>query len=101
MKDYVHDDEDNGGVHVNSGIPNHAFYLAAMAFGGFAWERAGRIWYHALCNGLGRTSDFAGAAQATAASARSLFNAAAEKIVVEAWRRVGVSTRVVAAARVA
>jgi hypothetical protein len=29
---------DNGGVHVNSGIPNHAFYLAATALGGSAWE---------------------------------------------------------------
>ena len=34
--------EDNGGVHINSGIPNHAFYLAARRLGGFAWEKAGR-----------------------------------------------------------
>jgi len=30
---------DNGGVHINSGIPNHAFYLAAIGIGGNAWER--------------------------------------------------------------
>ena len=36
---------DNGGVHINSGIPNHAFYLAAVALGGNAWEQAGHIWY--------------------------------------------------------
>ena len=36
---------DNGGVHINSGIPNRAFYLAATALGGNAWEKAGRMWY--------------------------------------------------------
>jgi Zn-dependent metalloprotease len=30
MRDYVNTSGDNGGVHINSGIPNHAFYLAAM-----------------------------------------------------------------------
>lgn len=53
MRDYRNDADtwkDQGGVHINSGIPNHAFYLAAMAIGGYAWERAGRIWYHTLCD---------------------------------------------------
>jgi Zn-dependent metalloprotease len=90
MKSYVETEEDNGGVHVNSGIPNHAFYLAARAFGGHAWEKAGRIWYHALCNTLSRKSDFAGAAHATAVSAGTLFGAAAEKHVMDAWAAVGV-----------
>ena len=27
MKDYVETSEDNGGVHTNSGIPNHAYAL--------------------------------------------------------------------------
>lgn len=31
MKDYIQTKEDNGGVHLNSGIPNRAFYLAATA----------------------------------------------------------------------
>ena len=34
--------EDNGGVHLNSGIPNRAFHLAAARFGGHAWEKAAR-----------------------------------------------------------
>ena len=41
MADYVETTDDNGGVHINSGIPNHAFYLAATAIGGHAWEAAG------------------------------------------------------------
>ena len=34
-------------MHINSGIPNKAFYLR-RALGGLAWEQAGRIWYDAL-----------------------------------------------------
>lgn len=48
MKNFVHTFEDNGGVHINSGIPNHAFYQVATRIGGNAWESAGRIWYDAL-----------------------------------------------------
>jgi Zn-dependent metalloprotease len=36
MSGYFQGSDDNGGVHINSGIPNHAFYLAAMAIGGNA-----------------------------------------------------------------
>ena len=39
MKDFIKTREDNGGVHLNSGIPNRAFYLAATAIGGYAWEK--------------------------------------------------------------
>jgi Zn-dependent metalloprotease len=45
------EDEDAGGVHINSGIPNRAFYLAATMIGGYAWEGAGPIWYRALTSG--------------------------------------------------
>src|SRR5678815_4747497 len=53
MKDYVNTISDNGGVHINSGIPNHAFYVVATELGGFAWEKAGKIWYVALKDKLG------------------------------------------------
>ncbi|KAF7620093.1 hypothetical protein AFLA_000108 [Aspergillus flavus NRRL3357] len=49
-------DDDNGGVHVNSGIPNRAFHLAATKIGGYAWEGAGPIWYRALSSGKLRTN---------------------------------------------
>ncbi|MCP6675344.1 M4 family metallopeptidase, partial [Klebsiella pneumoniae] len=38
MDAYDNRHEDNGGVHINSGIPNHAFYRAAQAIGGNVWE---------------------------------------------------------------
>jgi Zn-dependent metalloprotease len=56
---YIETDDDNGGVHLNSGIPNRAFALAAIELGGFAWEEVGRIWYDVLTSGRLRTnSDF-------------------------------------------
>lgn len=48
MSKFVHTFQDNGGVHINSGIPNHAFYQVAIGIGGHAWEQAGRIWYETL-----------------------------------------------------
>jgi Zn-dependent metalloprotease len=85
---------DNGGVHINSGIPNHAFYLAASALGGHAWEKAGRIWYDALAKRLQPTSGFQDAAKAMLASAGVLFGAGGteEEAVRAAWQGVGVLT---------
>jgi Zn-dependent metalloprotease len=93
MEGYVQTSDDDGGVHINSGIPNHVFYLAASAIGGFAWEKAGQIWYVALTEKLRRDSDFAAAASLTAAAAGELFGAGAaeEKAVRAAWRQVGVA----------
>ena len=83
---------DNGGVHINSGIPNHAFYLLAISLGGYAWERAGKIWYDALCNRIRSDSTFKSAALATVASASSLYGStsAEQKAVKSAWQEVGV-----------
>ncbi len=93
LRDYRPEDwpEDNGGVHVFSGIPNHAFYLAAMKLGGNAWEKAGRIWYLALTDLLSRRATFADAALGTVTAADRLQGASAAKVVREAWEAVGVA----------
>jgi len=83
---------DNGGVHLNSGIPSHAFYLAATAIGGNAWERTGRIWYVTLTERLQPETDFASAADATVAVAGELFGSAEQAAVRSAWEQVGVLT---------
>ncbi|WP_433547767.1 M4 family metallopeptidase [Streptomyces sp. CA-294286] len=92
MDDYVTTGRDNGGVHINSGIPNHAFYLLATALGGKAWERAGQIWYDTLTAGtLTVTPTFADFARATAAAARGRFGEGEElESLLKAWERVGV-----------
>jgi Zn-dependent metalloprotease len=89
MDDYVDTTEDNGGVHTNSGIPNRAFYLAATAMGGNAWDGAGKIWYAALTSGIGADTDFSAFAAATVKAAGAV-SAEAEKAVTEAWQGVKV-----------
>ena len=84
--------DDDGGVHTNSGIPNHAFYLVATALGGYAWERAGLIWYKTLRN-LNRYSNFQEAADMTYQVAGAEFGAGSneQQAVQEAWKKVGIT----------
>jgi Zn-dependent metalloprotease len=94
MQDYVRTSADNGGVHINSGIPNRAFYLVATALGGHAWERAGRIWYETLRDRrLRKTATFAQFARATLLNAEHWFGADVRKDVAAAWAEVGVKVR--------
>jgi len=92
MRDYVRTDDDNGGVHINSGIPNRAFYEAAVRIGGYAWKKAGQIWYVTLRDRLRSQSTFGDAAALTHAVARELFGAhsAEQKAVKAGWAEVGV-----------
>jgi Zn-dependent metalloprotease len=92
MKNYQSMTADNGGVHVNSGIPNHAFYLVATLLGGKAWSVAGRIWYDALTTLLKPKATFRDCARATAAAAAKRYGAHSEpeRAVVEAWKEVGI-----------
>ncbi len=86
LDDFVVTTDDNGGVHLNSGIPNRAFQLAATAIGGPSWEGAGRIWWVALNEApVGPDIDFAGFAQATVSAAGDHAPA-----VRRAWQQVGV-----------
>jgi hypothetical protein len=93
MADYVDTSDDSGGVHTNSGIPNRAFALAALAVGGSSWEAPGKVWYDALTSGeVTAATDFAGFATATVSSAGRLFPddpTIADK-VRDAWTTVGV-----------
>jgi Zn-dependent metalloprotease len=94
MDDFVVTREDDGGVHINSGIPNHAFYVAATTLGGPAWERAGRVWYEtARDRGLRSTATFADFARLTVAVAGRLFGSdGSEQAAVRGgWDAVGVS----------
>ena len=93
MRDFVHTEEDQGGVHINAGIPSHAFYLLALELGGFAWSRAGRIWYESLRGGQqGPDSGFTEFAARTLAAAARLFdpNGAESAATRHAWEAVGI-----------
>jgi hypothetical protein len=93
MADYVTTTADNGGVHINSGIPNRAFALAARDLGGFTWDRIGKVWYDVLTAGeVPARSDFATFARATLSSAARVFPNDPEVAdrIASAWRTVGV-----------
>ncbi|MER6079972.1 M4 family metallopeptidase [Streptomyces sp. NPDC001833] len=92
MQHYVRTSRDNGGVHINSGIPNHAFYLLATALGGNAWERAGQIWYDVLTGGeLRSDATFTDFAKLTVAAAKARYQAGEEsEAALKAWSQVGV-----------
>ncbi len=95
MRDIYTGSQDNGGVHINSGIPNRAFYIAAMEMGGYAWEKAGRIWYITLKDKLGAISEFKEAAAQTMKVAAELFGEGSleQKAVRKGWSEVGVETQ--------
>ena len=86
---------DFGGVHINSGIPNKAFYLSAIAIGGNAWDVAGHIWYATLLDSrLSATAQFQDFANLTADNARKLYGASAREAVVQAWHAVGIDVQI-------
>jgi Zn-dependent metalloprotease len=92
MKEYIKTSDDNGGVHLNSGIPNRAFYITAVEIGGNAWEKAGMIWYTALRDRLRAKSNFARAANITFAVAGELYGKGSDEqlAVKKGWTEVGV-----------
>ncbi len=86
MSGYV----EGGDVHTNSGIPNHAFFLAATNLGGRSWEKAAWIWYRALPL-LKPTATFEDAAAATIAACDVLkLGDTAKEAVEAAWKAVKV-----------
>jgi Zn-dependent metalloprotease len=93
MNDYVNTYNDNGGVHINSGIPNKAFYEAAASMGGYAWEHAGRIWYETLRDSaLKQNAGFKRFAKLTASTASRLYGHGSdqEQVIIAAWAKVGI-----------
>jgi len=93
------EDDDWGGVHINSGIPNHAFYLLATEIGGKSWEAPAHIWFEALKT-AGSDTDFAAFATLTYQSAARLYGPGSpqQQATVECWNKVGIQIPVASAA---
>lgn len=97
--------EDRGGVHINSGIPNHVFYLAVMGgthrlsrvtvqgVGQANIEQIERVMYRAFTAMMPPTANFSTARAVTIQSARDVFGAGspAERALTQAWTAVGVN----------
>lgn len=93
MKRYINTNEDNGGVHLNSGIPNRAFYVACELLND-QWK-PGHIWYKTLCDRLKQRSAFADCARLTVAVAGELYgaNSTEQNAVKKAWGSVGINVK--------
>ncbi len=92
---------DSGGVHINSGIPNHVFYLAAaggthhlsgVTVTGMGTTDAARIWYRALTTYKTSGTNFSAARTAMLNAATDLFGASSTQYttVAKAWCAAGV-----------
>jgi Zn-dependent metalloprotease len=79
---------DNGGVHINSGIPNHAAYLTAQAIGP---DKTEQIYYRALTQYMTPRSNFLQAANALARAAADLYGNAEVQAVRNAWGQIGIN----------
>jgi Zn-dependent metalloprotease len=89
MEDFYDGYDDNGGMHINSGIPNRAFVLAAEAIGGDPWVIPGKIWYRTLRQ-LPATARFADCKRLTVAEAQQSYGQSIAQLVDAAWNAVGV-----------
>jgi Zn-dependent metalloprotease len=93
---------DNGGVHINSGIGNHVFYLLAHGgthahvpgpfVTGIGADHAARIWYKALTTYMVSSTNFSGARAATLNAAADLYGTGSQEYlsVADAWTACGV-----------
>ncbi len=90
QRDQYRGPDDNGGVHINSGIPNHAFYRFALELKGNAWETAGKLWYDTLLT-LKPATQFVDMVQATDRTAVALHGngSAVQRALTMAWKAVG------------
>lgn len=89
IRDLVTTADDFGGMHVNSGIPNKAFYEAAISLG---TDKAASIWIKSLPR-FAKAIDFAMAAKEIHATAKSVYGATSTEAetVKAAWEKVGLA----------
>ncbi len=75
MSAFVRTKEDHGGVHFNSGIPNHAFYLLVEGLpgGGIGRAKAHQIYYRTLTSKLNPDSNFSALRAGVILSAQELY----------------------------
>lgn len=92
MDQFYKGSDDNGGVHINSGIPNRAFALACIELGGYAWERIGKVWYTVLTEKCGPKTQFQAFANMTVITAGELYGKQSkERLVIwNGWNQVGI-----------
>lgn len=92
MRNYVVTSTDNGGVHINSGIPNKAFYIFSTTTGGYSWQTPGHIWF-ASAQRIRPDANFNDFARTTVGVAGELYGNGSnvQESVAQAWALVGIN----------
>jgi len=92
MSGYKAMEDDNGGVHIYSGIPNKAFYLFSVAMGGYSYEKAGQVWWKTMNSGrIPPKCTFIQFADETVDQCQTLYGDDDAKKLRSAWDEVGVT----------
>src|SRR5262249_45940452 len=83
---------DNGGVHINSGIPNHAFFLLAASIGGGSWDAPAHMRDETRTKNGGPQARFQDFADARFGVAGRLYGPSSREqtAVRDAWSEVGI-----------
>lgn len=80
-------ENDYGGVHLNSGIPNKAFYNTLSELG---YQKTEELYYDAIVNSFTSDTNFQQAKEYLVKTAEKLFNPEEAKRVSQAWEKVGI-----------
>lgn len=83
--------QDNGGVHINSGITNYAFYLFATN-ASVGKDKAEQVYYKALRDYLVKSSKFLDCRAAVVQAAKDLYGQAVADIAAGAFTSVGIGS---------
>jgi Zn-dependent metalloprotease len=98
MNGYVTTLEDNGGIHINSGIPNHAFFLACTELERESWLTVGPVWFETLKKRLRPDAQFEDFAAATVDEAGLQYGVFSDEqlAIADAWTEVGLPVPIAA-----
>jgi Zn-dependent metalloprotease len=93
MRNYVVTQDDNGGVHINSGIPNKAFYIIATTLGGYTWQTPWHVWFETALHHMRPDMNFLDFARATVDVGGQLYGNGSnvQETIAQAWALVGVN----------
>jgi len=95
VNEQYYGDNDNGGVHINSGIPNYAFYLfvqelKAQHGESRAKEMGEQVWYRAMSYYLTRSSQFVDLRTSVIKAASDLYGNGVADAAKNAFAAVGI-----------
>jgi Zn-dependent metalloprotease len=91
MSKFLETEQDSGGVHINSGIPNKAYAMFATAIGGNVWDSAYQVWWKTR-RSINSECDFQTFANTTLSVCKQMRPQDTQKLI-DAWKSVGIDAK--------